>query len=288
MTIDVDRLLNWPFRDIVQRYDHRDTILYALSLGIGADPTDRDQLRFVYERELEAFPTMAVVLGYPGPWVADPDSGIDAAKVVFGEQRLTMHRRLPASGVIRARERVTGVVDKGVGRGALVYVQRRIVDDEDGALLATVDGTLFCRADGGFGGPDGPVRNVHAMPSTPPDRVTRIATLPQAALLYRLNGDRNPLHVDPEVARSAGFPRPILHGLCTYAIAAHAVLAVHADSSPSRLRSFDARFTAPVYPGEMLSVEAWKNGDAVAFRLWVPERNVKVLDNGRAVIAAAS
>ncbi|MDE1544043.1 MaoC/PaaZ C-terminal domain-containing protein [Dechloromonas agitata] len=288
MTIELETLLNWPFEDIVQTYTARDSMFYALSVGLGSDPVDRDQLRFVYEKGLEAFPTMALVLGYPGAWAADLRSGIDVSKLVFGEQQVTWHRPLASAATIRARERIVNVVDKGAGRGALVYVQRQIVEDGSEEPLVTLDGTLFCRGDGGFGGPSGPVREPWRMPESDPDWTVDMPTLPQAALLYRLNADTNPLHADPEVALAAGFPRPILHGLCTFAVAAHAVLKTCGELIPQRLRSLRARFTAPVFPGETLSVELWQDGDSVSFRARVRERGVIVLDGGHALIAPKS
>ncbi|PKO28739.1 MAG: 3-alpha,7-alpha,12-alpha-trihydroxy-5-beta-cholest-24-enoyl-CoA hydratase [Betaproteobacteria bacterium HGW-Betaproteobacteria-5] len=284
MAIKLDTLLSWPFKDVVQSYTARDSILYALSVGLGADPIDHDQLRFVYENGLEAFPTMALVLGYPGPWAADPQSGIDVSKLVFGEQQVTWHSSLPPATTIRARERIVNVIDKGEGRGALVYVQRQIFDHSTEQLLVTLDGTLFCRGNGGFGGPDGPIREPWQVPERDPDCVVEMPTLPQAALLYRLNADYNPLHADPKFALAAGFPRPILHGLCTFAIAAQAALKTYGGLRADRLRSLRARFTAPVYPGEVLSVELWRDDNSISFRVWVRERNTKVLDGGHAII----
>lgn len=284
MTIVSERLFSWPFQDVVQSYDNRDAMLYALSIGLGANPIDPEQLCYVYEKDLRVFPTMALVLGHPGSWIAHPDSGIDFRKLVFGEESLTIHCALPPKATIRGREKVTGIVDKGPGRGALLYCQRTLHDMNDGALLATIDHTFFCRADGGFGGASGPVRTSPDVPDVEPPTVVDIDTLPQAALIYRLNADYNPLHSDPEVAKAAGFPRPILHGLCTYAIAARAVVQTCCGHDSDQLKAIRARFTAPVYPGETISVELWPEGNEVAFRAWVRERNAKVLDNGRAVL----
>lgn len=258
-------------------------MFYALSIGLGADPADKAQLAYVYEKNLQAFPTMALVLGHPGAWVANPDTGIDVTKVVYGEEILTLHRPLPPAGTIRAREQVTGIVDKGEGRGALLYSRRTIVDHASNEPLATIDHTFFCRADGGFGGPGGPIREPVPVPTIPPPLVVDIATLPQAALLYRLNADYNPLHCDPETAAAAGFSRPILHGLCTLGIAAHSVVGSCCGYDATRLRLFQARFTAPVFPGETISVEMWPDGEEIFVRAWVREREAKVLDNGRAL-----
>jgi hypothetical protein len=146
--IDPQRLLDWPFEDVVQTYTARDTMLYALGIGLGSDPADAGQLRFVYERELAAFPTMAVVLCHPGAWIAHPDTGVDRRMVLHGEQGLVLHRPLEPEATVRGRTRVTRVFDKGAGKGALVFSERRIVDDASGEPIATLTSTSFCRADG--------------------------------------------------------------------------------------------------------------------------------------------
>ena len=284
MRIDRDRLLAWPFKDVVQTYTEKDSMLYALGIGLGADPLDRDQLPFVYEKSLRVLPTFPVVLGHPGAWNADPATGIVRNKVLHGEQGVELHRALPAQGTIRARTRIVDVIDKGEGKGALVYAERSIVDHASGEPLATLRATSFCRANGGFDGPSGPVREPHGIPARDADARVDIPTLPGAALLYRLNADYNPLHADPEVAAKAGFDRPILHGLCTFGIAAHAVLKHVCDYDPAAIRSVDARFSAPVFPGETISVDLWEDGDIVSFRAWVQTRGVKVLDNGKVVL----
>ena len=219
-----EKLLNWPFADVLQAYTQRDSILYALSLGFGSEPTNPQHLRFVYERGLESFPTMAVVLGHPGAWMADPETCIDLLRVLHGEQHLRLHRPLPPSGELRAVNRVTEVLDKGAGKGALITIERQLFDAAGGGdPYSTQQAVIFARGNGGFGGPTGPSRPPHPLPQREPDATVDIATLPQSALLYRLNGDYNPLHADPEVAARAGFPAPILHGLASFGIAARAV-----------------------------------------------------------------
>lgn len=280
--MNVDRVVHWPFRPVVQAYTTRDSLLYALSVGLGADPTDSHQLRYVYERDQLAMPSMAVVLGRPGAWVADPATGIDYRKVVHAEQSLEMHDVLLPEGSIQAQERVVGIFDKGRDKGALLCTERRIVDQQTERPLATLRSTFMCRGEGGSGAAFGVADVAREMPAGAPDRVKELPTLPQSALLYRLNGDMNPLHADPEVARSVGFQRPILHGLCTFGVAMHAVLALWCDYDARRLLRFRARFSAPVYPGETLVVETWRDKGEVSFRASVKERGVKVLDYGRA------
>ena len=287
LRIDRDRLLSWPFEDVVQRYTSKDAMLYALGVGLGMDPVDREQLPFVYEKDLRVLPTFPVVLCHPGAWNADPASGIVRNQVLHGEQGVTLHRPLPPQATLRGRTRIVDVIDKGEGRGALVYTERRIVDDSTGDPGATLTATSFCRANGGFGGPSGPVRQPPPIPERPADAVVHLPTLPQAALLYRLNADYNPLHADPDVAAKAGFPRPILHGLCTFGVAGHAILQAACGYDPARIASIETRFSAPLFPGETISVEVWRDGGVISFRAWVQARQVKVLDNGKVCLRAA-
>jgi acyl dehydratase len=282
VAIVTEKLLNLAIPTVEQTYTAKDAMLYALGVGLGFDPTDRNQLEFVYEKNLKVLPTFAVVLAYPGLWMRDLDTGIDAIKVVHGEQGLTLHKPLSPAGAVVGKSRVAGVVDKGEGRGALVMVERKIYAKGSGELIATVTQTAFCRGDGGFGGPSGPTPKPHELPARAPDLVCDLPTSPQAALIYRLSADINPLHADPEVAKAAGFPRPILHGLATYGVAGHALLRTVCGYDPARLKSLNARFTAPVYPGETFRTEIWLDGAVASFRTTAIERNVVAISNGRA------
>lgn len=298
MALDPQKLLDWPFKEIVHRYTEKDTMLYALGVGLGADPLDLDELPFVYEAGpagLRALPTYGVVLAYPGFWIQDPATGVDWKRVLHGEQGLVLHKPLPAAGTVRARTRVDAVVDKGAGKGALIHSSRDIVDDATGDRLCTITSTTFCRGDGGCGGGSvgaTPAKALPKVPDRPCDRTCDLVTLPRAALLYRLSGDFNPLHADPAVAREAGFEQPILHGLATYAAAGRALLKTYCDHRPERLKRLDVRFTSPVYPGETIRTEMWSDeggsggAKTVAFRARVLERDVVVLDNGHAEVAA--
>jgi acyl dehydratase len=290
MAIDYQHLKGYPVPKIEQAYDARDVILYALGVGLGFDPMDERQLRFVYEEDLAVMPTMATVLGYPGFWLSRPDTGVDATRVVHGEQGLVLHRPLARDGAVVGTTRVAEIVDKGPGKAALIHQERRVVDQASGELLATLTMTTFCRGQGGFGGPSEPADQSrpqpHAIPERSPDFVCDLPTLPQAAFLYRLNGDFNPLHVVPEVAQAAGFPRPILHGLCTYGVACHALLRSVCDYDPARLQRLDVRFAAPAFPGVTIRTEIWREaGGSFAFRAKAMERDAVVLNNGRADIA---
>lgn len=286
MPIDYAKLKSWRFPDIEHRYDVRDTILYALSLGYGSDPLDEDELRFVYGENIRVLPTMAVVLRYPGFWLKNEDTGVDWKKVLHGEQGLIIHKPLTAAGTVVGRTRVTNIIDKGAGKGALLFSERDVIDRASGDLLCILTSTSVLRGDGGFGGPSGPAPEPHPLPQRSPDSVVDLPTLPQAALIYRLSGDYNPLHADPKVAVAAGFERPILHGLCTFGVAGRAILRSCCGNDPNRLKSMQTRFSAPVFPGEVIRTELWRAGDMVSFRARALDRDVVVLNNGRAVVAA--
>lgn len=285
MPINYQQLINWKIPEVEQHLTKRDTILYALGVGLGADPCSADELRFVYEKNLQALPTMAIVLGYPGPWHADPRTGVTRSHVVHGEQGFVIHRPLPVEGTIVGLTEVADVIDKGKDKGALLLTRCTVRDKASGATICTLTSTTFCRADGGFGGPSGPVKEPHPIPQSAPDTVCDLPTLPQAALIYRLSGDYNPLHADPEYARKSGFKRPILHGRCTFSVVGHALLRACCGYDPARLKSMEGRFSAPLYPGETIRTEMWKNGNIVTFRATVPERGVTVMNNGCAEIA---
>ncbi len=286
MTIDYQKLRQHSFADIVHDYTQKDCMLYALGTGLGHDPMDAEQLKFVYEGApggLQMLPSMHVVLATPGFWAKEPWTGIDWKGILHGEQRLTIHRPLPADGSVVGKLVIEDIIDKGPGKGALMYSRRDLFDRASGELISSIGSTSFCRNDGGFGGPAGPTRDPHAVPERAPDLHVDLPTLPQAALIYRLSGDYNPLHADPAVAETARFPRPILHGLCTYGVACHALLKGVLAYDASRLRQLDVRFTSPVYPGETIRTEIWREGDGQAsFRCRVIERDVVVLSNGLA------
>ncbi|HEY3654459.1 MAG TPA: MaoC/PaaZ C-terminal domain-containing protein [Steroidobacteraceae bacterium] len=272
--LNYDAVKNWDFGSIAQTYTERDSMLYALGLGIGADAVDAGQLQYVYEQHLRTMPTMATVLGSPGFWWRDARTGVDWVKLVHGEQAIRVFKPLPAAATVVAQNRVTSITDKGPGRGAIVVIKREIRDQGSGELLAEVVHGTFLRGDGGYsegsgGGPAPSDPGPPALPAPPdsaPHLEVELATLEQQALIYRLSGDYNPLHSDPEVARAAGFTRPILHGLCTYGMAAHAVLRAVTGYDSSRIRAFAVRFTAPVTPGETIKFQLWAR-DSSSFHL---------------------
>lgn len=286
MPIDRDRLLNWKFEDVEHNYTCRDTMLYALSLGVGSDPVDEDQLRFVFEKDLATLPSMAVVLAYPGLWLQDSRTGANWQQLLHGEQGIQLERPLPAEATVVGCTKVLDVLDKGERKGAHVLTERVLYDKASGERLARLTSTAILRADGGFGGPSsGPLSKLRPPPDRKPDVTSDMPVLPQAALLYRLLGDYNPLHADPELARNAGFQRPILHGLCTFGIAGYALVKTVCNSRPERMAGMSVRFSAPAYPGETIRTEIWIEPEMVCFRARAVERDVVVLTNGVAQIA---
>lgn len=285
MPLDIDALNNWKFQDLEHCYTRRDTMLYALGLGFGQDPCDERELAYVYEDGLIATPSMAVILGYPGFWLKDPRTGVDWKKVLHGEQWLEVFRPLPVEGRVIGQTRIDRISDKGEGKGAVIYSSRDILDADSQELLARVSMSTVARGDGGFGGEKLAGPEPASLPERKPDHVCDLPTLPQQALIYRLSGDYNPLHADPSVARTAGFDRPILHGLATYGLSCRAILRMVCDYDANRLRGLDVRFSAPVYPGETVRFEIWRDGSEVRFRASVPARNVVVLNNGAARLA---
>ena len=285
MAINYEKLLNFDIPQVEQKLTKRDTMLYALGVGLGSDPLDLQQLQFVYEENLKALPTMAIILGYPGPWHAAEETGITRSHVVHGEQGFVIHKPLPVEGTIIGKTRVTAVLDKGKDKGALLVTACDVRDKATDELICTLTSTTFCRADGGFGGPSGPVKTPHPVPEGPAQQVCDLPTLPQAALIYRLSGDYNPLHADPAYAAKAGFKMPILHGRATFSVVGHALVKTVCDYDPLRLKSMEGRFSSPVYPGETIRTEMWVDGKVVSFRATVPARGVTVLNNGRAEIA---
>ena len=286
MTINYARLLAIDIPAVEQSYTTRDTMLYALGLGFGHDPLDEAELAFVYEKNLKALPTMICVLGSPGPWHRTMNTGIDGLKVVHGEQSFRLHRPLAPAGVLCGKTRVIDIVDKGAGKGAVLFTERTVTEVGSGDVVASLRQTTFCRGDGGFGGPMRRSSPPHAIPERAPDMVCDLPTRPETALIYRLSGDYNPLHSDPAVASAAGFPRPILHGLATFGIAGHAILKAVCGYDVNRLNGMSGRFSAPVFPGETLRTEIWRDGNVFSYRVGVKKRDVVAISNGRAQVDA--
>ena len=271
-------------------YGDKDVMLYALGIGLGADPMDEKELAFVYEKNLKVVPTAATVLAAAGgggratgeapamPRGHRP-SQINYLMMLHGEQKVELHKPLPVYGTFTAEGRTIVAWDKGKDKGAVV-MNETTWKDEKGEKAATLTMSMFARGDGGFGGPTEGQPEPHAVPTRAPDLSVDIATRPDQALLYRLNGDRNPLHSDPGVAKQAGFPRPILHGLCTYGLTCRAVLAAVLDYDAGAILSHQVRFSSPTFPGETVTVDIWKDGKDISFEARVKDRGVTVIRNG--------
>ncbi len=285
MAIDYDKLMASKSTGQEFTYTDRETMLYALGIGFGRDPMNTKELPFVYEKNLKTIPTMSSVIAWGAGGMRD--SGINYLMVVHGEQKLTMHKPLPIATTISVDSRVVGVWDKGKDKGAILVSETVITDKKSGDKLCTMQGTTFARGDGGFGGPREGAPEPHKMPERAADLTVEVDTRPDQALLYRLSGDRNPLHSDPDIAKAAGFPRPILHGLCTYGSCCRAIISSPVvDYDPTKITGFDVRFSSPVFPGETIAVDIWKDGNIASFRARVKERDVVVINNGKCTLNA--
>lgn len=281
MPLDYARIMGLPPIETDHQFTSRDTILYALGLGVGAtDSTDPGELQYVYEEGLRALPTLALVLGYPGFWQRRPEYGLAWRQALHGEQAVELHKPLPVAGRIRGVTSIDEIYDKGADRGALLLSSRRIYTDS-GEHVATTRQTTFLRGDGGFGGKPAGAPPPYLLPARAPDQRIRAASAINQALIYRLSGDYNPVHADPDVAAQAGFPRPILHGAATYGIVGRALTRALCDDRPERVRRMQARFSSPVFPGEAFEIDVWREGSGkAAFCVRVPDRDVVVLNNG--------
>lgn len=279
MPLNPERVRNFDFPEVSFEVAEKDAMLYALGLGFGSDPLDQRHLRHVYEKDLTVFPTMPVILGSPGLWFAD--AGLDFRKLVHGAQTLHVERPVPLGAPLTSTSRVVGLFDRGAEKGAVCDVER-VITDADGAIVARLISNYVLRGDGGFGG-EAPPRDEWTRPTRAPDAEIVLPTLPQAALIYRLSGDMNPLHADPERAKGVGFERPILHGLCTFGMMGRAVIDAFSPDNPGALASLSGRFSRPVYPGDTLKVELWRGEEGLQFEATTGEGTV-VFAGGRATL----
>ncbi|WP_300397105.1 MaoC/PaaZ C-terminal domain-containing protein [uncultured Sphingobium sp.] len=285
-----DLLRAWAPPAKVQTYDSRDSMLYALSIGLGRDPMDPRALPFVYEKDQQAFPCMAAILATPGFWMRDhPEFEIDHRRIVHGEQHLRLYADLPPSGSVSGQTLIARIIDKGPGKPAIIHAVRELSNCENGSKIAAVEQVYVYRGGGGFSQEgdhsDGPATAPEPAPDRRPDRVLTFQTRADSALLYRLSGDYNPLHADPEVARQAGFERPILHGLASYAMVAKSILWDVADGDVRTLRAYSARMSAPALPGDMFEIRCWiDNPCEITFEVAVPDRDVVILGGGKMVL----
>ena len=277
MPINYDEIMSMTSENVEISYSDKDSILYSLGVGLGNDPMNMAELKYVYENSQVALPSMATNFQYHSPLLLK--ANINFILVVHGEQKLSFSNPLPVSGDFISNAKVIGCYDKGAGKGAIIEVETTINQKKDNTEICKLVSTTFARGDGGFGGPESP-KNEIFKPEGDPDFVHEIKTKPDQALIFRLSGDYNPLHSDPNFAKTAGFEKPILHGMCTYGIACRSLVEIVCEGDAKRLKKFDCRFSSPVYPGETIVTEMWKNDSKVYYQSKVKERDKIVIKNG--------
>ncbi|ULN34659.1 MaoC/PaaZ C-terminal domain-containing protein [Mycolicibacterium smegmatis] len=286
MPIDLDKALGAELEPIEFSWTSSDIQLYHLGLGAGADPMDERELRYLVDGTPQVLPTFGNVAASfhmtEPPKVQFPGIDIELSKVLHASEAVSVPGPIPTSGTAKSVQRFTEIWDKGK---AAVIVSETTVTDPSGKVLWTTKRSIFARGEGGFGGERGPSTSVEP-PSRAPDFVISLPTLPQQALLYRLCGDRNPLHSDPAFAKAAGFDRPILHGLCTYGIGCKAIVDNLLDGDVSRVASYGARFAGVVFPGETLSANIWKEDGKFIGVLTAPSRDNTVVLSGVELVPA--
>jgi acyl dehydratase len=287
MPIKYPEVMNLKTEGVPYAWSDREVMLYALGIGMGEDPLNEKELLFVNEgyytkKPLKVVPTFASVC----VWGANPGPiDLNRVMVVDAERDISFHKPLPVTGKVTADSTVAGVFDKGKDKGAVVARQTIVKDAASGEKLVTIRASTFARGDGGFGGPTEGQPEPHQVPTRAPDLSVDIATRPNQALIYRLSGDRNPLHSDPEFATRAGFKVPILHGMCTYGLTCRAVLQTYADYDPGAFKRHAVRFSSPVFPGDTVTFDMWKDGNVISFEAKIKARNVTVVKNGRTELA---
>lgn len=284
MALDYDTLMSTVETDLPFSYTDADAMLYALAVGMGTNPLDESELDYVYEQGagLKTVPTLATVLV---PEMFPVGLGWDYSQILHSEQRLQLFRPLPAAADLLINKRVVDAFDRGPQRGALILLEAEGRLASDDTVIFNMGCTIMARGDGGFGGPRGKGIPPHRVPRREPDLSCDLTTRADQALLYRLTGDRNPLHADPGKARAVGFERPILHGLCTFGVACRAILKTICGYDYTLIREFDARFSAPVLPGDTITTDMWQDGNVVSFSCSVKERDALVLRNGKCTLA---
>jgi acyl dehydratase len=253
-------------------------MLYALGVGAG-----REDLQFVYEQDLKVLPTFAVIPAFPALFAMGSAMDVNPMMVLHGEQRIELYAPIPTSGKLETTPTVTAIYDKG--KGALVVIEAETVDVKSRQRLFKNVFGAFARGEGGFGGERGPSGPRNTPPDRAPDAIVEMKTLSQQALLYRLSGDRNPLHADPSFARMGGFETPILHGLCTFGHVGRAILARFCANEPTRLRNFEVRFAGVVYPGETIVTEMWQEpAGRIVVQARTRERGELVINSAAATV----
>jgi acyl dehydratase len=267
-------------------WDSKDALLYAVGVGAGSiDPTGFE-LEFTTENSKDTpqrvLPTFAVIVGMGGSAMSSIGT-FNMAMLVHGEQAIELHREVPVEGKVKTTGKIVAVYDKG--SAAVIVNESTSVDAVTGEPMFTTRNSMFIRGEGGFGGDRGPSGPRNVAPERDSDASVTYQVRPDQALTYRLSGDRNPLHSDPEFAKMGGFDRPILHGLCTYGFTGRALLHTLCGSDPARFKSMEARFSKPVYPGDTLTVKMWIDGGEALFRTETQNGDT-VIDQGRATFLA--
>jgi acyl dehydratase len=277
MPIDPKRAVGARLPDGETAYTRDQVILYHLGIGAGVPPTDANELEYTYEKNLKVLPSFAVIpaFGSMGGIGSLPGLEFNLAQLLHGEQEVILHKPLPPQQKLTTSAHVAEVYDKG--RAALVILEAT-ASDESGEPLFTNRFSLFIRGEGGFGGEAGPKAG-NAAPDRKPDGVVESKTLPQQALVYRLSGDKNPLHADPEFAKMAGFEKPIIHGLCSYGIACKAVVDDALDGDVTRVARYKARFADVAFPGETYRTCYWREDDTILLQVEAAERGAVIISN---------
>ncbi|WP_288902942.1 MaoC/PaaZ C-terminal domain-containing protein [uncultured Sneathiella sp.] len=274
------KVIDYSFPDTEVSYTERDVILYALGVNVGLDPMNERELKYLFEDGLQALPSYSMVLGHPGFWLRDPALEVDWVKLLHAEQFLSISRPLPAKGTVLASHKVLGITDKGEGRGAIVYYEKLLRDAKTKEELCRVTTGVFCRGDGGCGDYGETPDALASLPEQSPEISVSKTTDLRSALIYRLSGDYNPLHIMPDIARQAGYDRPILHGLCSMGIVGLILQETVGKSDPALFGGYACRFSRPVFPGDTLRVDIWPDDQGGRFRVVVEDRNEVVLDRG--------
>jgi acyl dehydratase len=301
MPIDRDKALGAKLGTTTGSYGPDDIILYHLGIGAGFDATGERELEYTFEKNLKVLPSFAVVAassfssrvrraregaggggGGGGGLFNAPGLEFNPAMLLHGEQEIEIHQPLPTEATFTTEGRIADIFDKG--KAALVIIEN-VSRDESGEPLFTIRMSLFLRGEGGFGGPAGPKAG-NQKPGREPDGVVEVPTLPQQALLYRLNGDKNPLHADPEFAKMGGFDKPIIHGLCSYGIACKAIVDQVLGGDTTRVAAYAARFAGVAFPGETYRIAWWKQGDRILFEATSKERDAVIISNAAVTLRA--
>jgi acyl dehydratase len=281
MAVDIHMLAGLNIPGGRQSYSPRDSLLYALGVGCGIDPSQEGKSAWLHLHDARPLPSMATILGYGGLWVSWCPPGIDRVTILHASQSLALHQPLPPSGTVVREGQITDVVDKGAGKALLIRTMETLRDEPTGDLLASMDSIIYCRGAGGGGGTVPAFPEPARIPDRPPDSVHAVPTSPQQARIYSLSGDESPVHWDQEAAVAAGWDRPILQGLSSYGAACAAMVRLFCANDPSRFHRLDVRFAGPVFPADALELQVWQvQANEWRFRLFNRDRKAIALDNG--------